>query len=321
MLYFAVTHLTKYTYSEPVMDSAMEVRMQPRNDNHQRCVSFQLEVSPKAKILHQKDYLGNQFQIFDIPASHKKLAIRAESVVEMRPVPELPSFLSPDSWSALDRELERDYVLYDWLLPSHFAHATALLESLIAELNIQRGSDPLSLILQVNRQLYDSFAYTQNITQVDSPIDVALDLRRGVCQDFAHIMIAILRGLGIPSRYVSGYLYHRKDDPERSVADASHAWVEAWLPQLGWVGFDPTNNQICGQRHIRVGIGRDYADVSPTKGVFKGDAESELEVSVRVSQLDEIPTDGNKHAPDLVLPRYELLSAEQLLQQQQQQQQ
>ncbi|HLA45813.1 MAG TPA: transglutaminase family protein, partial [Aggregatilineales bacterium] len=109
--------------------------------------------------------------------------------------------------------------------------------------------------------------------------------------DYAHIMITIVREMGIPCRYVSGYLFHRDEDDDRSAEDATHAWVEAWLPELGWVGFDPTNNLICAERHIRVCIGLDYGDTAPTKGVFTGSAETELEVSVQVSRLDELPTE------------------------------
>jgi transglutaminase-like putative cysteine protease len=120
------------------------------------------------------------------------------------------------------------------------------------------------------------------VTQVHSPIAHALDAKRGVCQDFAHIMIAVVRHWGVPARYVSGYLYHRRTDKDRSSPDATHAWVEAYLPSLGWVGFDPTNNLVVADRHIRVAVGRDYADVPPTRGTFKGEVESELAVAVRV---------------------------------------
>src|SRR6202007_2383644 len=141
--------------------------------------------------------------------------------------------------------------------------------------------NPLELLLELNTKLYDLFDYAPNITRVDSPIDDALRARRGVCQDFAHIMIALVRGLGIPCRYVSGYIYQHKQDHVRSGANATHAWVEALLPHLGWVGFDPTNCLVAGDRHIRTAIGRDYADVPPTKGVFRGQAASELSVAVR----------------------------------------
>lgn len=132
-------------------------------------------------------------------------------------------------------------------------------------------------------------AYAPKTTRVDSPADDALRNRQGVCQDYAHIMIALVRRMGIPCRYVSGYLFHRAGEKTRSTEGATHAWVEAFLPELGWVGFDPTNDVLADETHVRTAIGRDYADVPPTRGVFKGDAASELTVAVRVAPSDKPP--------------------------------
>jgi transglutaminase-like putative cysteine protease len=126
-------------------------------------------------------------------------------------------------------------------------------------------------------------------TRVDSPIDEAITNRRGVCQDFAHTMIALLRHVRIPARYVSGYLYRSREDHDRSTPDASHAWIDVLMPHLGWVGFDPTNNLVAQQRHIRTAIGRDYADVPPTHGIFRGKTSSELYVAVHVEAKDTAP--------------------------------
>jgi transglutaminase-like putative cysteine protease len=160
------------------------------------------------------------------------------------------------------------------------------LEDLRKELKLERRDDPLSLLNEINTRIYEAFSYAPNTTRVDSPIDDALRTRQGVCQDFAHIMIALVRQLRIPCRYISGYLYHGDKDEDRSPAGASHAWVEAYLGGAGWVEFDPTNNLLGCDRHIRVAVGRDYADVPPTRGVHRGEAESELRVSVTVSKID-----------------------------------
>jgi transglutaminase-like putative cysteine protease len=175
------------------------------------------------------------------------------------------------------------------LLPSQFAHSSEALTQLAAELKCERRRSPLELLTELNEGIYHAFDYVPNSTQVDSPIDEALRTRQGVCQDFAHIMIALVRPLHIPCRYVSGYLFHRKaehDDHDRSLEGASHAWVEALIPRFGWMAFDPTNNLMGADRHIRVAIGRDYADVPPTRGVYKGEAESALSVAVTVSPAD-----------------------------------
>jgi transglutaminase-like putative cysteine protease len=140
------------------------------------------------------------------------------------------------------------------------------------------------VIHDLNEKLYKYFDYVPRSTKVDSPIDVALTSKKGVCQDFAHIMITLVRSrLKIPCRYVSGYLYHGRAETDRSAASATHAWIEVLLPHLGWVGFDPTNWLVAGDRHIRTAIGRDYADVPPTHGMFRGRAGSELTVAVRVT--------------------------------------
>lgn len=155
----------------------------------------------------------------------------------------------------------------------------------------------MNLLREINGSLFRWFEYAPKTTAADSPIDVSLASRKGVCQDYSHVMIALVRSLNIPCRYVSGYLFPRTKLEERSALGATHAWLEAWLPDLGWVGFDPTNNELCNSRHIRTAAGRDYADVPPTKGVFKGRASSGLSVAVRVS-----PTDApNDDRDDFVL--------------------
>jgi transglutaminase-like putative cysteine protease len=167
------------------------------------------------------------------------------------------------------------------------------LRTLAAEWRITRRDDPLSMLHEISRNVFNNFEYLPRSTKVDSPIDVALSSRRGVCQDFAHIMIALARIVGIPCRYVSGYLCHG-DEPEigsdeRNAPSATHAWVEAFLPRLGWVGFDPTNDLVANDRHIRTALGRDYADVPPTHGVYRGKTESELSVAVHVESSETAP--------------------------------
>jgi transglutaminase-like putative cysteine protease len=283
-MYYSVRHMTRFRYSAPISQSVMELRMEPRSEKGQHCLNFQLALNPHARIMSYRDYLGNIVHHFDIPGQHRQLVIVAESTIEMKAFAELPESLQADAWDALDQLARSEY---DMLLPSKFTEPTPLLEALAAELNAVRRDDPMTLLRELNTAIYRTFDYEPQSTEVDSPIDDALQARQGVCQDFAHIMLALLRRLGIPCRYVSGYLFHYQDKADRSAQDATHAWIEALLPDLGWVGFDPTNILLCSDRHIRVAIGRDYADVPPTQGVFKGEAESELSVGVRVSLADE----------------------------------
>jgi transglutaminase-like putative cysteine protease len=289
-MYYRIRHLTRFRYSAPVSESLMEIRMHPRTESHQRCLDFQLAVTPRASIHTYRDFLGNSIHHFGIPGLHRQLQIMAESVVEMKPWHDLPYFLAPGAWSELDRMVHLGDTL-EMLLPSHFARPSPALAQLMDEFGAVRRDDPLSLLREINTRIFGAFEYLPKSTQVDSPIDDALRQRAGVCQDFSHIMIAIVRQLGIPCRYVSGYLHHREEDHDRSSDGATHAWVEALLPELGWVGFDPTNNLLAGHRHIRTAIGRDYADVPPTRGVFKGEAQSQLSVTVAVSTCRELPAE------------------------------
>ena len=288
MKFYSVRHLTKFLYSHPVSESVMEVRMHPRSDSNQRCLTFSLSVSPRCRVFSYRDHLGNQIQHFDIPGEHRQLVIIAESMIEQQALPDLPKSLVPSAWSDLDTLVScGDY--WEMLLPSEFAKPTPVLQKLAAKLNVIRRDDPLKLVRELNQSLFEYFQYVPRSTRVDSPIDEAIESREGVCQDFAHTMTALLRHVGIPCRYVSGYLYQSESEHVRSSDGATHAWIEAFLPHLGWVGFDPTNNLCARERHIRTAIGRDYADVPPTHGIYRGGTESELYVAVKVDAYDQPP--------------------------------
>jgi transglutaminase-like putative cysteine protease len=284
-MFYAIRHITRFHYSAPIYENVMEVRMQPRTTDYQQGVSFQLHGRPTARIFSHQDHLGNVVHHFDVPGLHTELTVRAEAMVKILPLPPLPPALHAEDWHRLD-ELSVSQELWEMRAPSPFTQPTRALAELARELGIERRGDPLTTVSKLNTTLNCAFAYTPDATRVDSPIDEAIKQRRGVCQDYTHILLALLRNhLQIPARYVSGYLYHRQAD--RSAADASHAWVEVMLPGLGWVGFDPTNDLVVGERHISVAIGRDYNDVPPTRGVFKGKAQSRLGVSVHVRKTDD----------------------------------
>lgn len=323
MAYYSIRHVTRFHYSEPIRESMMELRLQPRDDGLQRLHSFELIIQPRAQLAHYRDYLGNTIHHFDIPGQHTRLTVTAQAMVELIPPPPLPPALGTGAWRALDGLVQAGEG-WEMTQPSQFACATPLLSQLRDELRLARRGDPLTVLRQLNTALHHTFEYAQDQTSVDSPIDQALETRRGVCQDFSHIMIALVRGLGIPCRYVSGYLFYNKEG-DRSAEDATHAWVEALLPELGWVGFDPTNNVLAGERHIRVALGRDYADIPPTRGVFKGNARSELSVAVKVGPAGApLPEESPAASPEWSSlesdAEAELEARQQWLQQQQQQQ-
>jgi transglutaminase-like putative cysteine protease len=290
---YSVRHITIFTYVPAVRESVMEVRMQPRSEGRQRCLNFQLHVNPTANIMQYRDFMGNSVHHFDIASSHNRVGVTAQGLVEVEAQEPLdPS--AAGSWEELDAlTAAEDH--WEMILPSQFTEPTEELDRLAKEIHCERRGNPFEFLNELNQAIYDAFAYVPKSTKVDSPIDQALTNRQGVCQDFAHIMIALLRGLKVPARYVSGYLFHEAESQDRSSDGASHAWVEALVPKLGWVALDPTNNLVAGDRHIRVAIGRDYADVPPTRGVYKGDATSELSVSVTVSP-------SNRPLPEELLP-------------------
>ena len=293
---YSVRHTTTFRYEPAVRESVMEVRLQPRSDGDQRCLRFALTVEPVANVMQYEDFMGNTVHHFDIAGSHAQVKVTANSSIEVQKLP-APQASDGGDWNDLDALVEAgDY--WEMLLPSHFARSSEPLDALAAELRCERRGNPFALLAELNTAIYQGFAYVPNSTKVDSPIEEALQARQGVCQDFAHIMIALIRRLKVPSRYVSGYMFHRDEEKEdRSLDGASHAWVEALVPRLGWVAFDPTNNLVGGDRHIRVAIGRDYADVPPTRGVYKGEAQSELSVAVTVSPADAV-------APEPVMPPF-----------------
>ncbi|MDE1169722.1 MAG: transglutaminase family protein [Verrucomicrobium sp.] len=284
MLY-SITHHTRHDYSEPVRESIMEARAMPRTEGPQRCLSFSLTTDPRARVLHYTDHLGNVVHHFDLPGCHQHLQLTAQAVVEIVDDFPAPTALGPEAWAEIDRlASEGDY--WESLSPSRFVQFTPLLRDLAAEFNVVRRDDPHTLLKEISRRIHRSFRYTPQATRVDSPIDQALSQRQGVCQDYAHIMLALARLVGIPARYVSGYFFSgtAQGDP-----GATHAWVEALLPGRGWVGFDPSNDLPAGTGHIRVALGRDYADVPPTRGVFQGQAKSDVDVQVLVQTLQTRP--------------------------------
>ncbi|MGD9902188.1 MAG: transglutaminase N-terminal domain-containing protein [Vicinamibacterales bacterium] len=290
---YAIRHITRFLYTSPVSESVMELRMRPATDGTQRCLQFEVEVAPRARVFAYRDFLGNWVHHFDIPRRHSQLTITARAQVQVDAPAALPARLGDDAWAAVDGwAAGGDH--WDFRQPSHFATWSPALLDFVAGLGpgATRVADPLTTVRRVMAAIHDGFEYAPKSTRVDSPIDDALAARRGVCQDFTHVMIATLRRLGLPCRYVSGYMAPRPADDDATAAStiATHAWVETFLPDLGWVGLDPTHNVEAGVRHVRVAIGRDYADVPPTRGTFKGTTASTLEVSVDVTPAEALPT-------------------------------
>ena len=321
-MYYSIRHVTRFRYSNPVRESVMELRMQPRSEGPQMLRSFQIATNPRAQLYAYTDYLGNAVYHFNVLRNHDELRIEATAAVEIAAIPALPGAADTLEWGRYNAfNLSDDQ--FDLLEPSTFARMTPQLRAFISAHGLEKPtSDPLTALKHLSTTIHDAFEYQPGITDASSPIEVALKGRRGVCQDFAHIMIAIARSWGIPARYVSGYLYHRGSRLDRSADNATHAWLEAYLPSLGWIGLDPTNDILAGERHIRAAVGRDYADVPPTRGTYKGGADSELAISVTVepTQAPVRHEDFLRVARPMSAPRPTPSMPEHLYHQQQQQQ-
>jgi transglutaminase-like putative cysteine protease len=298
-MFYAIRHFTRYRYSRLVWQSMMEVRMHPRSEGNQRCFVFQLSVNPRARIFGYTDSYGNLVHHFDLPSRHAQLTIVSDALVNIDAQPTIPEAMDYDGWQELEELIEKkDY--WDMLMPSHFARSSPELEQLAAEIGAteRKGRSPLAFLRDIASGVHRSFSYVKKSTAVNSPIEDALRSRQGVCQDFAHIMIALVRNARIPCRYVSGYLYHSSENTHPSPDGATHAWVEALLPGVGWVGFDPTIDRLASEKHIRTAIGRDYADVPPTMGMMKGKANTQLQVRVRVTPSQAVLPPDEEFAAD-----------------------
>lgn len=273
-----VVHTTGYRYDSPVTQSYNEARLTPRGDRRQNLVVTRLETTPATRAYRYTDYWGTAVTAFDLHAPHTELKIVASAVVETS---ENPPPVAGVSWAELrsaavvDRYSE--YLEWTGYVPRNTELAT-LARSL------RKGRTPVEAVLAVSEWVHDKLTYHPGTTGVHSSAVDAWVAREGVCQDYAHLTLALLRAIGVPCRYVSGYL-HPKPDARigETVRGESHAWIEAWTGS--WWGFDPTNDVEIGARHIWVAMARDYADVSPLKGTYSGGAASAIEVSVDVTRL------------------------------------
>ena len=283
---FLVEHLSDFRYGEPAQGSLMVLRLRPREDGGQQVGSFALEIDPAAAPIAFADSFGNACHLFNVHRAHEHTAVRSRSDVLTAPAPDLPDRMEKDAWDALT-EIAAPLDHFEFLSPSQFACPSPALAAFTKANGLRRGDDPLTSLLELGRVLHAAFRYEPGSTAVDSPIEHILETGRGVCQDYTHVMIAIARSWGVPSRYVSGYIHREGAPGEQTPEGASHAWAEFLLPELGWLGIDPTNDTLADHRHVRIAVGRDYADAAPTRGAVFGGGESRLDVRVTVTEAGE----------------------------------
>jgi transglutaminase-like putative cysteine protease len=279
-----VLHRTRYHYGAPVRESFNEARLQPISAGAQVCHGFLLKVLPSTRLSHYLDFYLNCVHLFEVNEPHRDLLVEATSTVTTAAEPALPpgATLAPlaDIGACLRQEQ-----CYDFLQSSTYVEAGAELWRLALDA-AQGQTDTWQAAQAVMRHIHREFRYEADTTHAHTHMREVLERRVGVCQDFAHVMLGMCRALKIPARYVSGYLYNGPAEHLKG-AQASHAWVEVYVPGTGWCGLDPTNDQATDGHYVRVAVGRDYADVAPIKGTYRGTGKRSLEVEVMVTRLDE----------------------------------
>jgi transglutaminase-like putative cysteine protease len=260
-----IEHVNIFSYDQPISEAYTEMRLRPLDSGGQRCLSFAITPQPREEVKQYVDRFGNGVHHFDVLSSHRQLVVTAASHVLT------PDTYQPetDDFGLLDE--------FDYCRPTSYTpYSRAVAE--FAASRVAPG-DPLATALALAAAVNGALKYEKGVTDVQTTAEQALSLGRGVCQDFTHVMLAACRSVDLPARYVSGYLYNNGHTA------ASHAWVDVHVPGPGWVSLDPTHNRQQSGQYVRVAIGRDYADVPPTRGVFKGQAKETLEVKVSVTAL------------------------------------
>jgi transglutaminase-like putative cysteine protease len=274
---WAIQHKTQYTYAAPVSESFNEVRLQPLSNEQQIVKSFSLNVSPPVKLRQYHDFYSNCVHYFEIPEPHQALVVESQLEIVTRNAPTLPLDARPASMSRVAEALRGERA-HDFLLESHFVDVSPETWRFAVDA-IAGETDLWQCALKLMRFVHAHVKYESNSTHVHTHMREVLKERRGVCQDFAHVLMGLCRTLKIPALYVSGYL-------ATDTASATHAWTEVYIPGAGWQPLDPTHNRVPDETYVKIAVGRDYADVRPVSGSYKGTKQRTMVVDVRIDRRD-----------------------------------
>lgn len=281
MAIFTIHHITKYEYDRPVIENTNEIKIFPFQCKEQEIIQQELNITYHPDVFEYSDYWGNKTGLFNVLHPHKELMIESKLTIRTT-LPEIPNLNYETGWNDLRKEVNKNLQLLELSTPD-----TIQLQDGIDEIieNLQADNKSIATVIQdCNTYIFTQFKYIKGITTIETTVDEILEHRSGVCQDFAHVMLQILRTLGIPSRYVSGYICPNKNGMRGE--GATHAWVEAYIPGYGWAGTDPTNNVWVTNNHIILAVGNHFKDCTPVKGMFKGLAKQRLSVYVSVGYED-----------------------------------
>jgi transglutaminase-like putative cysteine protease len=280
---FKIHHVTKYEYDRPVKESMNNIMIYPYQSAEQETLQHELLITDKPEVFTLIDYWGNKTGTFNLLRPHRELVIESKLLIRTLAPPELP-MLPITFIKELAPVIGNDMQLLELARPSHLK-AAELMQQYAAELNHPDKS--VSVIIEDTCSfIFNNFTYIKGITNIETTVDEILEKKAGVCQDFAHVMLELLRMMGIPARYVSGYICPNKNGMRGE--GATHAWVEAFVPGYGWAGIDPTNNVWVSNHHVKLAVGRHFNDCTPVKGTFKGPARQSLSVYVSVGYEDGV---------------------------------
>ncbi len=281
---FYINHITKYTYSNTVIDAANRIMLFPINDAFQKVTHQKININSNPIIETYTDYFNNTVGTFMIVEPHSTLVIESEIEVDVYPrmFPE-DTLDAKIQWQNL-KEISKQTEFIDFLKFSPFSGSKDV-ENYLQSFDLDTVT-PYQFLQELSTFIFNEFKYIKGITTINTTLDEVWEIKSGVCQDFTNFMLQVCKMMGIPTRYVSGYLcpYEHFSRGE----GATHAWIEAYIPNYGWLGFDPTNNIIATEHHVRLAIGRSYSDCSPVKGVFRGKVQDTLEVNVTVDTTKKI---------------------------------
>ncbi|MGH2646967.1 MAG: transglutaminase family protein [Ginsengibacter sp.] len=278
MASYNIKHITRYSYSSTVIDCTNQIMLYHIIDAQLEVRSHEIKISTHPALETFVDYFGNHIGVFSIIKPHNELLIESIADVITKPiVMPADNMNASDQWNYL-RSLKMHPAYMDFLIQQIFSSSDEVKKILQNEISEEKT--PLQNAIFLSEYVYNNFTYKKGITNVETKTDEVWKLKAGVCQDFAHILLVFLRMFEIPSRYISGYICPK--DKEMRGEGATHAWVEAYIPNYGWLGLDPTNNCIVNDRHVRLATGRNFSDCTPVKGTYKGSGEHTLEVSVEI---------------------------------------
>ncbi len=283
---FTIIHTTTYNYQNKVYDSANQIMLYPIEDDWQELLTLQLKITGEPSVDIFTDYYGNKVGTFTSPEKHSELKIESTIIINVKKkVLPNPSIFSANQWETL-QAIANQIPFINFLKQEKFSASKEILD--VVNPDLHKNESPLQIAEYFCDYVFNNFQYVKGVTTVETTIDEIWKIKSGVCQDFAHILLVMLRYLNIPARYVSGYICPNRNGMRGE--GATHAWVEAYIPDYGWLGLDPTNNCLVEDAHVRLAVGRNFIDCSPVKGTYKGTSQHSLNVKVIVSyENDPLP--------------------------------